>query len=142
MQNVYYQIYMLLDQLNQPNSRLNKIQKIIQQPNFQYKKEDGADLILSMFLKSSYWLDKELFDESYLYKKENKNLLPMQQIHLTMVDIGATLLTKGFPLEYRASEYITAGPKELAPYVETFVKQCHNRHTFLQQNTSQKNNKW
>ena len=43
MKESYYQIYLLLGQLDELNPRLNKIQKIIRQPNFLYKKEDGAE---------------------------------------------------------------------------------------------------
>lgn len=131
MQRKYYQIYLLLDQQDQWGSRLNRIQRIIQQPDFQYKKEAEADFILGIFLKSSYWLDKELFNESYLYTKKKQNLLPMQRIHLQMVDIGASLLDKGFPLKYDPSEYSESGLNQLGPYVKTFVNQCQQRYTML-----------
>ena len=128
MREKYRQIYFLLDQQGQWLPRLDRIQQIVRHPDFLYQKEKGADIILSMFLKSSYWLDKELFDENYLYKRKKQNLLPIQNIHLKMVDIGVSLLEKGFPLEYNSSEYTLFGLNEMAPYVRRFVAQCHKKY--------------
>ena len=133
MKKDYFQIYTLLDQLNDPLPRLQKIQEIIQKPSFQYKKKEGADLIMSLFLRSSYWLDKELFNECYLFSKENQNLSQMERIHLTMVDIGVSLLNKGFPLRYNPTEYTAIGPHQLGTYVRVFVDQCHRKHSLLHQ---------
>ncbi len=134
MQKEYYQIYLLLNELDQWEARLDKIQRIVKRPTFQYKKENGADIILSMFLKSSYWLDQELFNEDYLYNKNNQSLLPTQNTHLKMLDIGCTLIDKGFPLKYNETEYTATGPNQLGAYVKTFVNQCHKRHNFLNSN--------
>ena len=131
MKKVYFEIYTLLEQLGNPLDRWKKIHQIVRQPDFQYRKEDGADFIISLFLKNSYWLDKELFDESYLYQKNNQNLLSAQNIHLEMVNIGASLLDKGFPLEYNPDEYSSLGPNQLGNYVQTFVKQCHHKYAVL-----------
>ena len=131
MKSKYYQICLLLDQLGPLNSRLDVIHEIIREPDFQYKKGEGGDVVLSQFLRSSYWLDRELFDESYLYKKKKQNLLPIQNDHLKMVDIGAELLHKGFPIKYNPQEYVDHGPDQLGTYVKTFVNQCHKKYTFL-----------
>ena len=127
MQKKYYQIYNLLDQLDQWPQRLKQIRKVVQKPDFQYEKEDGADLILGIFLRSSYWLDRELFDESYLYRRKKQKLSLMQEAHFQMVEIGAALLGKGFPLRYNSSEYSDLGPNQLRTYVKIFVKQCQKK---------------
>ena len=138
MRNQYYQIYSLLDQLESWNPRLDKIQHIIRRPDFHYSKKDGGDFILNMFLRSSYWLDKEVFVEDYLYKKRKQDLLPMQKAHLKMVDIGVALLEKGFPIKYNPSEYNHVGPDQLGNYVETFIKQCHKKYAFLHKKVAHK----
>lgn len=132
MQKDYRQIYLLLEQTGPWYPRLERIHKIIRQPSFQYRQAEAADMISDIFMKSSYWLDQELFDDSYLYKPP-KNLLPFQRIHLKMVDIGVTLLNKGFPLCYAPSNYQEKGPSQLSPYVKTFIEQCHKKRNFLHQ---------
>ena len=136
MRQEYYQIYLLLDPLDQWNPRLNKIRKIVEKPTFQYTKEEGSDILLAMFLRSSYWLDKELFCESYLYKEDFQNLTAEQMAHFQMVDIGAALLNKGFPLKYEPAEYMALGPNQLGPYVKTFVDQCQKRYNLFYKKTS------
>ena len=112
-------------------SRLEQIQHIIQDPNFKYQKESCPDILTDTLTQSSYWMHTELFDESYLYKKENQFLSSSQKIHLKMVDIGVMLLNKGFPLEYEPKNFSQIGSNQLATYVKTFVEQCHKRHAFL-----------
>ena len=124
----YYQICRLADADGPWEPRLNEIRAIIQQPDFEYKKECGADIAVSAITRSSYWLDKELFNESYLYQKQKQNLFELQPIHFELVDIGAFLLSKGFPIKYNPEEYAEKGPDQLAPYVKEFVKQCHKRY--------------
>ena len=68
----YFQIGKLSQDLGPWLPRLDRIQKIIKKPDFQYRKEEGADFMLASFLGSSYWLDKELLNEDYLYKKRNR----------------------------------------------------------------------
>ena len=138
MKEKYFEIYTLLDQLNDPVSRLKRVHEIIQKPDFQYEKEGGGDLILSMFLASSYWLDRELFDESYLCRKQSKNLLPSQNLHLKMLDIGVSLLEKGFPLEYNSLQYNAPGLSQIGNYVKIFSEQCKKRYTFLHKKTAHK----
>lgn len=140
MQKAYRQIYLLLEELSQWNPRLDKIREIIQQPGFQYEKEEGADMISTIFVRTSYWLDKELFDDSYLYQKEKQKLLPFQTAHLKLVDIGAILLSKGFPLIYDPSAHTALGPNQLGPYVKTFVEQCHKRYALFYGKISHKDN--
>ncbi len=128
MKQEYFQILDLLQEQGNALPRYEKIHEIIQQPCFQYEQGSVADFVLDVFLKSSYWLDRELFDDAYLYSKEGQNLLPTQRLHLKMVDIGVSLMNKGFPIKYNPSEYTQHGPDQLKPYIETFVKQIHNKH--------------
>lgn len=137
----YKKIYNLLDFVGSAwFTRLETIQEIIHAPEFRYKREEGADLVLSIFLKSCYWLDSGLFDETYLYQKDNSNLFPIQKIHLKMLDIGSSLIDKGFPLKYYSEEYQKRGPDQLGGYVKTFVEQCHKRYAFLHRKISHKKN--
>jgi len=130
MKEKYSQIFWLLDQQEAWKPRLDKIHEIVQQPDFKYKVEDGANLILSVFLRSCYWLDKELFYEDYLYN-EKKDLLPIEKTHLKMVQIGVSLMEKGFPLAYNPAEYAAVGPNQVGTYVKAFVAQCHKKYALL-----------
>ena len=123
----YLQVCGLLEQVGTGESHLDQIQKIVQKPDFQYDVLSCPNFLTNLFLACSYWLDKELFDERCLYERCHKVASP----HLKMLDIGATLIDKGFPLEYHPQKYEQNGPKHLAPYVKTFVEQCHKRHAFL-----------
>jgi hypothetical protein len=135
----YYQICRLADADGPWEPRLNEIRTIIQQPDFTYKKEFGADIAIGAIIRSSYWLDKELFNESYLYQKQKQDLFELQPIHFELVDIGAFLLSKGFPIRYNPEEYTEKGPDQLAPYVKEFVKQCHKRYKLFYEKNSHKN---
>ena len=134
----YYQVCRLADADGPWEPRLNEIRAIIQRPDFEYKKEYGADIAVRAITRSSYWLDKELFNESYLYQKQKQNLFELQPIHFELVDIGAFLLSKGFPIKYNPEEYAEKGPDQLAPYVKEFVKQCHKRYKLFYQKTPHK----
>ena len=138
MKEKYRQIYPLLEQLGPWQSRLEQMHKIIRDPLFRYEQKDGGDVILNLFLRSSYWLDKELFDDSYLYNRKIKKLLPMQQVHLKMVTIGADLLAKGFPLMYQPTDYNVTGPSQLSIYVKTFAEQCQKTYALSRQKISHK----
>lgn len=127
----YLQICSLLEEIGPCQPRLAKIQHLIQNPDFQYDEKSAPHILTDTFLASSYWLDQELFDDSYLYGKGKTNLTAMQKAHLTMTDIGATLLDKGFSLEYTPEEFSQDGKAQLAPYVKTFSEQCHKRRNFL-----------
>ncbi len=127
----YAQIYSLLEEQGPFVPRLEKIRQIIQQPDFKYDQQAGPEILESIFLHSSYWLRLDLFDESYLYKNDPQNLLPIQKLHLQMVDIGVSLLNKGFPLEFKPERYTQNGLDILAPYAKAFSEQCHKRHAFL-----------
>ena len=59
--------------------------------------------------------------------------------HFQMVDIGAALLDKGFPLKYEPSEYTALGPNQLGPYVKIFVDQCQKRYNLFYKKTPDKN---
>ena len=136
----YFHISQLAGEASPWLPRLNQIRKIVQKPDFRYSEEDGADFMLTSFLGSSYWLDKELFNEDYLYKKEFKGVhTAFQEIHFQMVDIGALLLKKGFPLKYDPSIYRDPGPDQLGPYVKAFVKQCHKRYNLFYGKIAHKN---
>lgn len=123
----YLEVCNLLDCLGHFHPNLDAIQKIIQQPDFRYEAYEFSNMLTNTFLASSYWLDRELFDESCLYKKTSQTTSP----HLKLLDIGCTLIDKGFPLEYDSRKYEENGVNQLAPYVKTFVEQCHKRHAFL-----------
>lgn len=127
----YGQICYLLEELGNFDARFNEIEKIIQSPNFRYEKKDFPEILEDTFLRSSYWLRTELFDESYLYQTEPSQLQGEQHAHIRMLDVGATLIDKGFPLEYHPEQYQKKGPDVLAPYVKAFSEQCHKRHDFL-----------
>ena len=70
----YCQICRLVGEQGPWAPRLEGIRAIIQQPDFEYIKEYGGDIAVGSVMKASYWLDKELFDESYIYKKRKQNL--------------------------------------------------------------------
>ena len=127
----YIEISDLLNQMGDPMPHLEKIQKIIQDPDFRCEKKAFPEVLVEVFLNSSYWLAQELFDESYLYRKKDQNLHGMQSLHLKMTDIGSALIDKGFPVEYQSEKYTQKGPAELAGYAKTFAEQCHKRHAFL-----------
>ena len=127
MTEEYFEILDLLEEQSNPLPRLQKIHEIVQQPNFQYEQGTG-DFVLGVFLKSGYWLDRELFDESYLYSKNPQNLSPSQMVHWKMVDIGVSLLDKGFPVRYNPAEYVQQGPFQMGSYVKTLVEQIHTKH--------------
>ena len=128
----YVKICSLLEKLGQPIPRLEQVQQIIQDPGFKYQKMPFSEILTDTLARSSYWLRTELFDESYLYQKDSKNLsTEVQLTHLKLLDIGCTLMDKGFPLEYHPEKYKEKGPDQLAGYVKTFVEQCHKRRNFL-----------
>ena len=136
----YFHISQLAQEPSPWLSRLSQIRKIVRKPDFRYSKEDGADFMIASFLGSSYWLDKELFNENYLYRRKFKGLhTASQEIHFQMVDVGALLLKKGFPLEYDPSTYREPGPNQLASYVKAFVKQCHKRYNLFYKKIAHKN---
>ena len=118
--------------------RLCRMREIIQKSDFRYSKEDGADDMAYAFLGSSYWLDKELLDEDYLYKKDlPKQHTVMQKVHFLMVDMGALLLKKGFPLEWDWDILSSGlGMDQVTPYAKTFAKQCHKRYDLFYKNQS------
>ena len=130
----------ICDLLNEPGPempRLEYIQKIIQDSHFKYQKEAFPEVLTDTLAQSSYWLDTDLFDERCLYQKDpQKSSKPVQRIHLKLLDIGSALMDKGFPLEYHPEKYNQKGPQQLAPYVKTFIEQCHKRHAFLQKEKS------
>jgi len=127
----YAKINFLLEELGPFAPRLEQIRQIIQQPDFHYDKQAGAEFMENVFLDSSYWLRLDLFDESYLYKKDPQDLLPIQRLHLQMVDIGVSLLNKGFPLKFKPEKYTQQGPNNMAPFAKAFSEQCHKRRDFL-----------
>ena len=127
MQEEYFEILDLLEEQSNALPRYEKIHEIVQQPDFQYEGPAG-DFVLGAFLKSSYWLDRELFDDSYLYQKGGRNLTTSQMVHLKMVDIGVSLMDKGFPVKYNPAEYAKQGPNQMGPYVRTLVEQIHKKH--------------
>ena len=126
----YFEICKLIDGAQESlMSRLEKIQKIIQDPNFKYQKEACPQIMTGTLASSSYWLRLDFFDESCLCQKKPKD--EIQQLHLKLLDIGCALIDKGFPLEYHSEKYKERGPDQLGPYVKAFVEQCHKRHAFL-----------
>ena len=127
----YIHICDLLDCLGAFPPRLDIVQQMIKQPDFCYIPYESPEILTDTFLASSYWLDKELFDETYLYKRNTENLSPMQKTHLKMVDIGVDLLEKGFPLKYNPDKFVAQGPRQLSEYVKTFAEQCRKRRAFL-----------
>ena len=132
----YFEICKLIDDAQESlMSRLEKIQKIIQDPNFKYQKEACPQIMTGTLASSSYWLRLDFFDESCLYQKKSKD--GIQQLHLKLLDIGSALIDKGFPLEYHPEKYKEQGPDQLAPYVKAFVEQCHKRHAFLHKEIKQ-----
>lgn len=127
----YLQICNLLDQIGPIKPRLDMVQRIIQSPDFKYQKEAFPEILTDTLAQSSYWLDAELFDESYLRQKSGENLSATQQAHLKMLDIGIFLMEKGFPLKHNSEKFNDTGKSNLAPYAETFIRQCHQRNAFL-----------
>ena len=128
MKQKYFQILELLQEQSNALPRLQEVHEIVKHPDFHYENASAADFVLDVFLKSSYWLDRELFDESYLYSKERQNLSPTQMVHLKMVEIGASLMDKGFPVRYNPSEYAQQGPDQMSSYVKILVEQIHKKH--------------
>ncbi|MBQ3696171.1 MAG: hypothetical protein II938_04325 [Alphaproteobacteria bacterium] len=140
MREKYFEICDLINELGPLNARLDSVRGIVSKPDFQYKKEEGGDIVAGQFLASSYWLAQELFDESYLYKKTSRLLTASQNAHLKMVDIGVELLNKGFPLQYDPAKYEAVGPGKLAPYVKTFAEQCQKKHALVHNRTPRLSN--
>ena len=126
----YIDIIFLSQETGPYTPRLYQMREIIEKPDFRYSKEDGADDMLIVFLGSSYWLDKELLDEDYLYKKDlPKQHTGMQKVHFLMVDMGALLLKKGFPLEWDWDMLSSGlGMDQVTPYAKAFARQCHKRY--------------
>lgn len=132
----YIEVCELLDEIGPMSSCLDEVHKKIKSPDFHYNSEEYPEILTGTFLAYSYWLDRELFDESCLYETDY-NKAP-SEVHLRMLDIGCTLIDKGFPLEYEPEKYAQNGPHQLGGYVKTFVEQCHRRHAFLQERISHK----
>ena len=137
----YWEVIRLVNEADSWFPRLDKIHEIVQQPDFYYAKEAGArlmaDEMISNFVCSSYWLDKEVFSEGYLYTKEKQvSCFPgLVQAHLKMVDIGVSLLDKGFSLKYNPDDFKTPDGDLLPPasWVKAFVEQCHKKHSLCHQ---------
>ena len=136
----YLQICHLLDQTGPLKSRLDLIQATIQKPDFKYQKESFPEILTDTLVQSSYWLDTELFDSSYLCEKNFEHLSGMQQAHLKMLDIGITLMRKGFSLKYNPEKYTDTGKSEFSPYAKTFIEQCYKRQDFLYGKTTHRKN--
>ena len=128
----YLKICELLEQLGSNQSHLDQVQSIIQKSDFRYDPLSRPDFLVNLFLASSYWLDTELFDESCLYKTDHKNT----SAHLKMLDIGCTLIDKGFSLKYYLQHYNHTASNQLGGYIKTFANQCYKRHAFLQKRIS------
>ena len=127
----YIQICNLLDDIGPFQPRLKAVQEMVRSPDFVYQKKSSPHILTGTFARSSYWLDKELFDETCLYANKDDDLTSGQQTHILMLDIGSDLISKGFPMEYQPNDYAPKGPDQIAPYVKVFIEQCHKRHTFL-----------
>ena len=133
----YWEVIRLVNEADTWFPRLDKIHEIVQQPDFHYAKEAVArlmaDEMISNFVCSSYWLDKEVFSEGYLYTKEKQfSCSPgLAQAHLKMVDIGVSLLNKGFTLKYNPDNFKAPDGDllPLASWVKVFVEQCYKKHS-------------
>ena len=132
----YLEICELLDQIGDMKVHLDLAHQRIKSPDFYYSPEECPEILTNTFLACSYWLDKELFDESCLYKKDCNHI----SSHVKMLDIGCTLIDKGFTLEYDPTHYKQNGLHQLGGYVKTFAEQCHKRHAFLHEKIAHKTN--
>ena len=127
----YIQICNLLDDIGPFLTRLKVVQEVVRSPDFVYQTDSHPQILTNILAYSSYWLDKELFDESCLYAKRVDDLTTDQKIHLLMLDIGSDLISKGFPMKYCPDGYVQKGSNQIAPYVKAFMEQCHKRYNFL-----------
>lgn len=127
----YIQICNLLDDIGPFQPRLKAVQEMVRSPDFVYQKKSSPHILTDTFARSSYWLDKELFDETCLYANKVDDLTGEQQTHLLMLDIGSDLISKGFPMEYHPNNYNQKGLNQMAHYAKVFMEQCHKRYAFL-----------
>ena len=118
----YYLATELTDQVGSPTSPLTLLYKIVQMPSFTYRPGQAANRFLLHLASSSYWLDQELFDERLFQKKTLNSLNGDQQAHKELLDIGSTLIDKGFPLSDLKIEMAAENP--MINWIKAYVRQC------------------
>lgn len=118
----YFLAAQLTDQIDIWLPRLTLLDKIVQMPSFIYRPGQAANRFLLYLASSSYWLDQDLFDESLFQKNKSGSLNVSQQIHKKLLDIGSTLIDKGFPLSDLKTDILAKTP--MTHWIATYIRQC------------------
>jgi len=128
----YSSVIQLVDACGPWNERLKQIHRIVMDPSFTFNECPFASFLSVMLANSSYWLDKELFDTSVVKKDlTDKELTGIQKAHLYLLDIGSTLMGKGFPLNQETIDKFVPKDSPLYSWSKNFLIQCNKRNTWL-----------
>ena len=119
----YHLVSQLTDQIGPWYPRLFLLEKIVKMPSFTYHPTLPARHFLFSLAASSYWLDNQLFDESLFQKNARDTLPPEQQEHKKLLEIGSTLISKGFPLKDLMHD--TNDPQPMVHWINTYIRQCY-----------------
>lgn len=119
----YHLVSQLTDQIGPWYPRLLLLEKIVKMPSFTYHPTLPARHFLFSLAASSYWLDSQLFDESLFQKTARDTLFPEQQEHKKLLEIGSTLIDKGFPLKDLIHD--TNDPQPMVHWINTYIRQCY-----------------
>ncbi len=133
----YYSVIQLLDACGPWNERLNRVSRIIKDPDFTYDKTPLATFLSVTLANSSYWLEQELFNTSVIKKSlTDKFVNGEQRDHLHLLDIGSVLMDKGFPLNQETIDRFISKNSPLYYWEKNFLIQCHKRNAWLKKTQS------
>ena len=125
-------VIQLLDGIGPWTKRLAFVHRMVKEDKFFYAQSPMAIYLLATLVNSSYWLDGELFNEDVIQKALNdKTLNAEQKAHLYLLDIGSTLMDKGFPLNQEMLDRFCAKESPLYSYAKNFLIQCHQRNAWM-----------
>jgi len=128
----YYLIQQLSDQIGPLKPRLDLIYRLVKMPSFVYDKNQNSLPFLESLTASSYWLDQELFDTTAINQRIQSAKTTECYAHIKLLEIGSALLDKGFPLNQEALSVALKNKKTpLYSWAKTFLEQCHKRNAFL-----------
>ena len=122
----------LLDEIGPWYDRLKSVHRMIKAPDFLYAESPMAMYLSALLVNSSYWLDTELFNESVIQKAlTDKTITGEQKLHALLLDIGSTLIDKGFPLKQEMVDTFCPKTSPVYSYTKTFLIQCYKRNDWL-----------
>lgn len=125
----YFSVVHLLDEIGPWDKRLESVYHIVKAPTFSYVKSPTATYLSAALANSSYWLSDELFNEEAIQKDlDDKTLQGEQKAHVWLLEIGSTLIDKGFPLKPGIENIYWQKTSPLYTYAKTFVMQCQKRN--------------